>query len=67
MIVFKNDPANILGISLNDVRAVRDAEGIGLHEAKRKLLRERSIAAVEKATTVEELKQIMLIMLHHGL
>ena len=55
-----------INIKAEDVRFLREEKQIGLYEARAILTKERLLSAVDSATTVEELKEIIRYMVKNG-
>ena len=55
-----------INIKAEDVRFLREEKQIGLYEARAILTKERLLSAVDSATTIEELKEIIRYIVKNG-
>lgn len=53
-------------ITAAEVKNLREEHGMSLFEARDTLIKQRLLAAVESAKTIEELKDILLYIIKNG-
>jgi hypothetical protein len=54
-----------LDIQHEKIQALRE-KGLGLYEARKILIKERLLSAIESATTIDEIKEILHFIVENG-